>query len=129
VPKAIPAEAERREMFFLDATCPLVSKVHREAEHHHSRGRHILMIGHAGHPEVIGTMGQLPAGAVTLVEDEAQARAVAARGLALAFITQTTPFGGRNGGDSWRSAEPLSRHLGPGEGGHLLRHPPTARRR
>ena len=91
VPKAIPAEAARREMFFLDATCPLVSKVHREAEHHHSRGRHILMIGHAGHPEVIGTMGQLPPGAVTLVEDEAEARTVAVpAGVPLAFITQTT---------------------------------------
>jgi 4-hydroxy-3-methylbut-2-enyl diphosphate reductase len=91
VPKAIPAEAARREMFFLDATCPLVSKVHREAEHHHSRGRHILMIGHAGHPEVIGTMGQLPPGAVTLVEDEAEARGVAVpAGVPLAFITQTT---------------------------------------
>ena len=91
VPKAIPHEAERRRMFFLDATCPLVSKVHREAEHHHGRGRHILMIGHGGHPEVIGTMGQLPAGAVTLVEDEAEARGVAVpAGVPLAFITQTT---------------------------------------
>ena len=91
VPKAIPAEAERRQMFFLDATCPLVSKVHREAEHHDARGRHILMIGHAGHPEVIGTMGQLPPGAITLVEDEAQAREVQPpAGAALAFITQTT---------------------------------------
>ncbi|MBY0339093.1 MAG: 4-hydroxy-3-methylbut-2-enyl diphosphate reductase [Acetobacteraceae bacterium] len=91
VPKAIPAEAERRQMFFLDATCPLVSKVHREAEHHFARGRHILLIGHAGHPEVIGTMGQLPPGAVTLVEDEAQARSVEPpRDRPLAFITQTT---------------------------------------
>jgi 4-hydroxy-3-methylbut-2-enyl diphosphate reductase len=91
VPKAIPAEAERREMFFLDATCPLVSKVHREAEHHFSRGRHILMIGHAGHPEVIGTMGQLPPGAVSLIEDEAEARALQPpEGVPLAFITQTT---------------------------------------
>ena len=91
VPKSIPAEAERRRMFFLDATCPLVSKVHREAEHHFARNRHILLIGHAGHPEVIGTMGQLPPGAITLVEDEAQARSVAPpAGQALAFITQTT---------------------------------------
>ena len=91
VPKSIPAEAQRREMFFLDATCPLVSKVHREAEHHFSRKRHMFLIGHAGHPEVIGTMGQLPEGAVTLVEDEAQARSVTPpEGAALAFITQTT---------------------------------------
>ena len=68
VPKAVPAEASRRNLFYLDATCPLVSKVHREAERHHAAGRHILLIGHAHHPEVIGTMGQLPAGAVTLVE-------------------------------------------------------------
>jgi 4-hydroxy-3-methylbut-2-en-1-yl diphosphate reductase len=91
VPKAVPAEAERRRMFYLDATCPLVSKVHREAEHHFSRGRHILLIGHAHHPEVIGTMGQLPEGAVTLVEDAAQAQTVAVPpGVPLAFITQTT---------------------------------------
>ncbi len=91
VPKAIPSEAERREMFFLDATCPLVSKVHREAEHHFSRERHLILIGHARHPEVIGTMGQLPPGAVTLVEDEEQARQVQPpAGRPLAFITQTT---------------------------------------
>ncbi|WP_207537615.1 4-hydroxy-3-methylbut-2-enyl diphosphate reductase [Sabulicella rubraurantiaca] len=91
VPKAIPAEAERRQMFFLDATCPLVSKVHREAEHHFSRGRHMFLIGHAGHPEVVGTMGQLPSGAVTLVEDEEDARRVQPpAGVPLAFITQTT---------------------------------------
>lgn len=91
VPKAIPAEAERRRMFFLDATCPLVSKVHREAEQHFARKRHILMIGHAGHPEVMGTMGQLPTGAITLVEDEAQARSIQPpAGQDLSFITQTT---------------------------------------
>ncbi|HYZ31639.1 MAG TPA: 4-hydroxy-3-methylbut-2-enyl diphosphate reductase [Crenalkalicoccus sp.] len=91
VPKSVPAEASRRKLFYLDATCPLVSKVHREAEHHHERGRHILLIGHAGHPEVVGTMGQLPEGAVTLVEDAAQARTVAVpEGAPLAFITQTT---------------------------------------
>jgi 4-hydroxy-3-methylbut-2-enyl diphosphate reductase len=91
VPKAIPSEAQRRAMFYLDATCPLVSKVHREAEHHHARGRHILLIGHAGHPEVVGTMGQLPDGAVTLVEDAGQARGLTVpEGVPLAFITQTT---------------------------------------
>jgi 4-hydroxy-3-methylbut-2-enyl diphosphate reductase len=91
VPKSIPEEAERREMFFLDATCPLVSKVHREAEHHFTRDRHLILIGHARHPEVIGTMGQLPPGAVTLVEDEEQARTVEPPAdRPLAFITQTT---------------------------------------
>lgn len=91
VPKRIPEEAAKRQMFYLDATCPLVSKVHREAERHFAQGRHILLVGHAGHPEVIGTMGQLPEGAVSLVEDVAQARAIhppTERGLA--FITQTT---------------------------------------
>ena len=91
VPKSVPAEAERRNLFYLDATCPLVSKVHREAEHHAGRGRHILLIGHAGHPEVVGTMGQLEPGTVTLVEDAAQAERVAVpEGATLAFITQTT---------------------------------------
>ena len=91
VPKAVPAEASRRKLFFLDATCPLVSKVHREAEQHFGRGRHILLIGHAGHPEVVGTMGQLPDGTVTLVEDAIQARTVPVpTDRPLAFITQTT---------------------------------------
>ena len=91
VPKSVPAEAQRREMFFLDATCPLVSKVHREVERHSATGRHILLIGHAGHPEVVGTMGQLPEGSVTLVEDAAQARTVQPpEGVPLAFTTQTT---------------------------------------
>lgn len=92
VPKAVPAAAEAREMIWLDATCPLVSKVHTAAERHFADGRRILLIGHRGHPEVIGTMGQLPEGAVLLVEDEAQAEAVdpgAAPG-GLAYITQTT---------------------------------------
>ncbi len=91
VPKAVPAEANRRNLFYLDATCPLVSKVHREAERHHAAGRHILLIGHAHHPEVIGTMGQLPAGAVTLVESpEAAATLDVADTGNLAYITQTT---------------------------------------
>ena len=95
VPKAVPAEAERRNLLYLDATCPLVSKVHREAERHYAEGgpdsRHILMIGHAGHPEVVGTMGQLPAGAVTLVQDADEAQRVQpADPSRLAFITQTT---------------------------------------
>ncbi|MBB5689190.1 4-hydroxy-3-methylbut-2-enyl diphosphate reductase [Roseomonas alkaliterrae] len=91
VPKSVPAEAARRGMYALDATCPLVSKVHREAERHHARGRHLLLIGHRGHPEVVGTMGQLPEGAVTLVEDAADARRISPpRGAALAYTTQTT---------------------------------------
>ncbi|MCO6414725.1 4-hydroxy-3-methylbut-2-enyl diphosphate reductase [Siccirubricoccus sp. KC 17139] len=91
VPKSVPAEASRRKLFYLDATCPLVSKVHREAEQHFTRGRHILLIGHAGHPEVVGTMGQLPDGMVTLIEDEEQARtAPVPTDRPLAFITQTT---------------------------------------
>jgi 4-hydroxy-3-methylbut-2-enyl diphosphate reductase len=78
-------------MYFLDATCPLVSKVHREAERHNARGQHLLLIGHAGHPEVVGTMGQLPEGAMTLVEDAAAAREVVPpAGAALAYTTQTT---------------------------------------
>ena len=68
VPKTIPAEAERRKMLYVDATCPLVSKVHRQAERQIEKGQHILFIGHAGHPEVIGTMGQVPEGRITLVE-------------------------------------------------------------
>ena len=91
VPKAVPAEAKRRQLFYLDATCPLVSKVHMEAERHHEAGRTIVLIGHAGHPEVIGTMGQLPPGAVILVETAADAeRLVPAEGARLSYITQTT---------------------------------------
>ena len=91
VPKSVPAAARDRKMFYLDATCPLVSKVHVEAERHHAEGRAIILIGHAGHPEVIGTMGQLPTGAVTLIETVEQARAfVPADPGNLAFVTQTT---------------------------------------
>lgn len=91
VAKSVVSEALRRRMFTLDATCPLVTKVHREAERHHAQGCHILLIGHAGHPEVVGTMGQLPPGAVTLVEDAEQARAVTPPpGLPLAWTSQTT---------------------------------------
>ena len=90
VPRTVPAAAEARAMLYLDATCPLVSKVHREAERHHTNGSHILLIGHAGHPEVVGTMGQLPPGAVTLVEDAEQAATVQPPEGPLAFATQTT---------------------------------------
>jgi 4-hydroxy-3-methylbut-2-enyl diphosphate reductase len=91
VAKAVPAEAQARNLFQLDATCPLVTKVHREAEILHRKGFEIVLIGHAGHPEVVGTMGQLPQGAITLVENEADARSFAPRAPArLAYITQTT---------------------------------------
>jgi 4-hydroxy-3-methylbut-2-enyl diphosphate reductase len=91
VPKAVPAEAAERKMFFLDATCPLVSKVHVEAERHHDAGRQIVLIGHRGHPEVIGTMGQLPEGAVVLVETVEEAQTFTpADPDRLAFVTQTT---------------------------------------
>ena len=91
VPKSVPADAQARNMFYLDATCPLVSKVHKEAEIHHRRGREIVLIGHAGHPEVIGTMGQLPEGAVQLVETAEDARGFTpASDRPLAWITQTT---------------------------------------
>ena len=91
VPKSVPAEAQRRNMFFIDATCPLVSKVHREAERHHKNGKQIILVGHAGHPEVIGTMGQLPPGAVVLVETVEDAQKVeVANADNLAWCTQTT---------------------------------------
>ena len=91
VPKAVPAEAERRKIYYVDATCPLVSKVHREAERHHRENCHIIMIGHEGHPEVIGTLGQLPDGSITLVESEEDVLALKIdQDKKLAFITQTT---------------------------------------
>jgi 4-hydroxy-3-methylbut-2-enyl diphosphate reductase len=91
VPKAVPAEAARRHMLYLDATCPLVSKVHREAERHAESGRTVILIGHAGHPEVVGTMGQLPPGKVLLVEDAAQVERLTVPDPSnLAFATQTT---------------------------------------
>jgi 4-hydroxy-3-methylbut-2-enyl diphosphate reductase len=91
VPKSVPADAAERKLFAIDATCPLVTKVHREAMVHWKRGREIVLIGHAGHPEVIGTMGQLPAGAVVLVETAEQARSFQPKDAAnLAYVTQTT---------------------------------------
>lgn len=91
VAKSVPAAARHRRMFVLDATCPLVSKVHIEAARHHEEGLEILLIGHAGHPEVIGTMGQLPEGAVTLVETAEDAERIEPRDpKKLSFVTQTT---------------------------------------
>jgi 4-hydroxy-3-methylbut-2-enyl diphosphate reductase len=91
VPKSIPEEAQRRNLFALDATCPLVTKVHREAEIHFRRGREIVLIGHAGHPEVVGTLGQLPNGAITLVQNVEEAEKFNPRDASkLAYVTQTT---------------------------------------
>ena len=91
VPKSVPAEASARGLDFLDATCPLVSKVHRQAERLVEDGRHILFIGHAGHPEVIGTFGQVPEGRMTLIESAEDAETIAPADLTnLAFLTQTT---------------------------------------
>jgi 4-hydroxy-3-methylbut-2-enyl diphosphate reductase len=91
VPKSVPEAARQRNFFAIDATCPLVTKVHREAEIQHKRGRKILLVGHAGHPEVVGTIGQLPAGSVLLVETIADVAALPALDdTALAFVTQTT---------------------------------------
>jgi len=91
VPKSVPAEAKARQMLYLDATCPLVSKVHVEAGRHFEAGREIVLIGHAGHPEVVGTMGQLPDGAVALIETVEDARVFQPKDPAnVAFVTQTT---------------------------------------
>ncbi len=91
VPKRVIDEARRRNLFTIDATCPLVTKVHREAIIHHRRGREIVLIGHGGHPEVVGTIGQLPPAAVRLVETAAEAAAFVPRDPArLAYVTQTT---------------------------------------
>lgn len=91
VPKAVPAKAESRGLDYIDATCPLVSKVHRQAERAYEAGRHIIFVGHAGHPEVIGTLGQLPAGAMSLVESvDDVARLSPPNPDQLAFLTQTT---------------------------------------
>ncbi|TCJ38929.1 4-hydroxy-3-methylbut-2-enyl diphosphate reductase [Parafrankia sp. BMG5.11] len=91
VPKSVPVEAQRRTMTWVDATCPLVSKVHRQAERQVEAGRHILFIGHRGHPEVIGTMGQVPEGSITLVETLTDVGTLNfLPDLPLAFLTQTT---------------------------------------
>ena len=91
VPKSVPEEAQKRNFFLLDATCPLVSKVHIEADRLYARGFEILLIGHAGHPEVVGTMGQLPEGAVRLVETDEDARSIVPKTPdKLAYVSQTT---------------------------------------
>ncbi|THF51006.1 4-hydroxy-3-methylbut-2-enyl diphosphate reductase [Allorhizobium terrae] len=91
VPKSVPEDAEKRNLFYLDATCPLVSKVHKQAMRHQRLGRHVILIGHAGHPEVIGTMGQLPEGTVSLVETVEDAAVYQPKDPEnLGFVTQTT---------------------------------------
>lgn len=91
VPKSVPADAQSRNLFSLDATCPLVTKVHREAAIHFKRGREIFLIGHSHHPEVVGTLGQLPPGAVTLIETAEDAKTITPKDPNnLAFVTQTT---------------------------------------
>ena len=91
VPKSIPAEAGRRNFHAIDATCPLVTKVHREAQSHFKRGRQILLVGHAGHPEVVGTLGQLPEGSILLVQTPADIEVLQVKDEAnLAYVTQTT---------------------------------------
>ncbi|MEM7301839.1 MAG: 4-hydroxy-3-methylbut-2-enyl diphosphate reductase [Pseudomonadota bacterium] len=91
VPKSVPESAKARNLFYLDATCPLVSKVHKQAMRHNRLGRHVLLVGHKGHPEVIGTMGQLPEGATTLVESVEDANSLKPDDPSrLGFVTQTT---------------------------------------
>jgi 4-hydroxy-3-methylbut-2-enyl diphosphate reductase len=91
VPKSVPEAAEQRKMIYLDATCPLVSKVHRAVERHEASGRHILMIGHEGHPEVIGTMGQVPEGSMSLIETVKDAEDFTPESSSnLVYVTQTT---------------------------------------
>jgi 4-hydroxy-3-methylbut-2-enyl diphosphate reductase len=90
VAKAVPEEAKTRNLFTIDATCPLVTKVHREAQAHFKRGRRIILIGHAGHPEVIGTMGQLPSGVITLVSTPDEVNRLAPMDGEMAYVTQTT---------------------------------------
>ena len=92
VPKAIPEEAQKKQLFYVDATCPLVTKVHREAERHNKNGYQIILIGHKGHPEVIGTMGQLPEGSIKLIETEKDAENLndSEFNKTMAYVTQTT---------------------------------------
>jgi 4-hydroxy-3-methylbut-2-enyl diphosphate reductase len=91
VPKSIPAEADRRNFLAIDATCPLVTKVHREAQSHYKRGRQVLLVGHAGHPEVVGTLGQLPPGSILLVQTPEDIDTLEVKDEAnLAYVTQTT---------------------------------------
>ena len=130
VPKSVPAEAQRRNFFALDATCPLVTKVHREAEIHHRRGREIVLIGHAGHPEVVGTMGQLPDGAVTLVQTVDEAEAFPPKRSRQARLRDADhAVGRRHRRDRRRAQAPLPRHRRARTRKTSATPPPTARRR
>ena len=92
VPKSVPKEAENKKMFYIDATCPLVTKVHKESERHYKNGYQVILVGHKGHPEVIGTMGQLPEGSIRLIETEDDAKKLKADEFnkPIAYVTQTT---------------------------------------
>ena len=92
VPKSVPKEAERKKMFYIDATCPLVTKVHKESERHYKNGYQVILVGHKGHPEVIGTMGQLPEGSIRLIETEDDAKKLKTDEFnkPIAYVTQTT---------------------------------------
>ena len=132
VPKVVPAAAEARGLDYLDATCPLVSKVHRQAQRLIEAGRHILFIGHAGHPEVIGTFGQVPEGAMTLVETVERGRGDRGRRPRQSGLPDPDhAVGRRHRGDRRRAAAPLPDDPRAARRGHLLRHlqPPGARSR
>ena len=130
VPKAVPAKAAERGLDFLDATCPLVSKVHRQAERLVENGRHILFIGHAGHPEVIGTFGQVPEGRMTLIESVADAEAIAPADPAnLAYLTQTTLSVDDTAEIVADARAPLPRHHAARRARTSATPPRTARRR
>ena len=92
VPKSVPKEAENKKMFYIDATCPLVTKVHKESERHYKNGYQVILVGHKGHPEVVGTMGQLPEGSIRLIETEDDAKKLKADKFnkPIAYVTQTT---------------------------------------
>jgi len=92
VPKTVPKEAENKKIFYIDATCPLVTKVHKESERHHKNGYQTILVGHRGHPEVIGTMGQLPEGSIKLIETEKDAQSLRVNEFnkPVAYVTQTT---------------------------------------
>jgi 4-hydroxy-3-methylbut-2-enyl diphosphate reductase len=92
VPKSVPKEAENKKMFYIDATCPLVTKVHKESERHYKNGYQVILVGHKGHPEVIGTMGQLPEGSTRLIETEDDAKKLKTDEFnkPMAYVTQTT---------------------------------------
>ena len=123
VPKSVPSAAQARNMIYVDATCPLVSKVHIEAERHSENGLQMIMIGHAGHPETIGTMGQLPDGEVLLVETEADVETVAVRDPEqLAYITQTTLSIDDTAGVVTALQRRFPNIVGPAQRRYLLRH-------